>query len=90
MPFEIKRERDKDRVIRMGGQPKEKPSELTTKNTGRTKMADEKKLSHETGVKKISQENADKQGPVGTTHQPPLRQPDQEVKIGNKEGEKNA
>jgi len=86
MPFEIKRNRDEDRVIRMGG---EKPLE-PTKNTGRTKMADEKKLSDETGVKKISQENADKQGPVGTTHQPPPREPDQEVKIGNKEGEKNA
>jgi len=87
MPFEIKHDVPKPRVIKMGGVP-DKPLE-STKNTGSKKMADEKKLSDETGVKKISQEPADKQGPVGTTNQPPP-QPDQEVKIGNKEGEENA
>jgi hypothetical protein len=50
-------------------------------------MAEEKKLGKETGVEKISQERADKQGPVGTSRQTPPQQPDEEVKIGDKEGD---
>lgn len=53
-------------------------------------MADEKKLGKETGVKKISQEPADKQGPIGTNNPQPPASPGEDVKIGNKEGEKNA
>lgn len=71
----------------MGGS-KVQPPPIENKQ-GRKVMSEEKKLNHETGVKKISQERADKQGPVGTGAQPPAREPDQEVEIGNKEGEKN-
>lgn len=88
MPFTIHREKQGNREIVMGG-PKVQPPPMENKQ-GRKKMADEKKLNDETGVKKISQEPADKQGPVGTESQPPAREPNVEIKIGNKEGEKNA
>lgn len=91
MPFDIHREKQGDREIVVGGpKPKVQPPPMEIKQ-GRKKMADDKKISDETGVKKISQEPADKQGPVGTgTENPPPRNPDVEIKIGGKEGEKNA
>lgn len=86
MPFTIHREPQPLRQIVMGGA---KPPVVETKPQGRIKkMADEKKLGKETGVKKISQEPANKQGPIGTNPQAPAS-PSEEVKIGNKEGEKN-
>lgn len=66
------------------------PPVIKKKNKERMKMAEEKKLGHETGVEKISQEPADKQGPIGTGS--PERQPagpSEDVKIGNQEDKDN-
>lgn len=67
------------------------PDTTTEKPRRELKMAEEKKLDHETGVKKVSQERADKQGPVGTSAEPPAREPNVavDVKVGNKEGDKD-
>lgn len=91
MPFDIHREKQGSREIVMGGpKPKVQPPPVENRQRRKT-MAEDKKISDETGVKKISQEPADKQGPVGTgAQEAPVRQPDVEIKIGGKEGEKNA
>lgn len=68
MTFTIYKEKAQDRLVRMG-HGSVLLSEIqppVSNKQGRKKMADEKKLGHETGVKKISQEPADKQGPIGT------------------------
>lgn len=106
----IHREKQPDRIIRMGHAPvvvaaslkrfqenldeatvPDAPPEPVKSKQGRKKMADEKKLGHETGVKKISQEPADKQGPVGTSgEKPPAGGPSEDLTIGDKEGKDNA
>lgn len=88
MPFEIKREKQGSREIVIGG-PKVQPPPVVNKQ-GRKQMADVK-LNDETGVKKISEQPADKQGPVGTGAQSPARpaQPESDVKIGGKEEREN-
>lgn len=90
MPFTIYRNAQPDRLIVMGGP---KPSTSAPSDQGQTKekeMPEEKQLGEETGVKKVHQERADKQGPVGTgADQPSREQPDADVKIGGRE-EKNA
>lgn len=84
MPFEIHKNPDPPREIVMGG-PKAQPPPVENKQ-GRKKMVD--KLKDETGVKKISEEPADKPGPVGTSTPPPAQDVDAEVKIGgDKEGD---
>lgn len=88
MTFTIHRNPDPPRVIRMGGAPEKlQPPPMESKQ-GRNKMVDDKKFSDETGVKKISQEPADKQGPVGTSAQPPAPKPDVEIKIGGGQEDK--
>jgi len=52
-------------------------------------MSEEKKLGHETGVKKVSQEPADKQGPVGTGTEPKNPPAGEDVRIGDKEDNVN-
>lgn len=89
MPFTIHREKHGDREIVIGGPKIQPPS--TERAQGRKKMADDKKLNDETGVKKVSQEPV-RQGPVGTGgEQPPARpaQPEGDVKIGGKEEREN-
>lgn len=91
MTFTIHKEKEPDRVIRVGYSPKVLPPPMENKQ-GRKKMADDKKISDETGVKKISEEPV-KQGPVGTgATLPPTRpaQPEEGVKIGGKEERENA
>lgn len=97
MIFTIHRENEPDRLVRIGygsidispKVPDDSPPPLKSKQ-GRKKMADEKKFDDVTGVKKISQERADKQGPIGTGAERPVNpQPSEDVKIGNREGEKN-
>lgn len=90
MAFTIHRNPDPPREIVMGG-PKPKATDTpppAESKQGRKKMADEKKISDETGVKKISQEPADKQGPVGTSAQPPAPKPGVEIKIGGGQEDK--
>lgn len=71
--------------------PDSPPEPVKNKRGRPKKMAEEKKLGHETGVKKIHQEDAGKQGPVGTgAENPPASSPSEDVAIGNKEGEGNA
>jgi hypothetical protein len=103
MIFTIHKEGQPAKVIRMGYGAMAVPSTTAdkiesvtlapevNKKPGRVKkMAEEKKLGQETGVEKLSQERADKQGPVGTSNQPPPREaPAEDVKIGNKGDEKN-
>ena len=77
------------RLITIGQGSKVLAPELENKETRRTKkMAEEKKLGHETGVEKVSQERADRQGPVGTSNQPPAREPGEDVKLGGDKEEK--
>ena len=85
MPFTIIRGEIKPRLIVMGGA---RPP-VSTNEQRRVTMAEEKQLAKETGVKKITQEPADKQGPIATNSQQAPASPGEDVKIGNKEGEKN-
>lgn len=97
----IHREKQPDRLIRMGQAPviieqpvsapiPDAPPEPVKNLQGRKKMAEEKKLGHETGVKKIHQERADKQGPIGTgAEKKPASGPSEDVKIGNQEEKAN-
>lgn len=72
------------------GKGKQVVAPEVNQKAGRVKMAEEKKLGHETGVKKISQEPADKQGPIGTNPSPPASPSSgEDVKVGDKEGAKN-
>lgn len=88
MPLIIHSERQPDRLIVIGG-PKIQPPPIENKQ-GRKKMADEKKLGHETGVKKISQEPANKQGPIGTGgKKEPPSPPAEDLTIGDKEKKPN-
>lgn len=81
MTFTIYKANEPDKLIRVGHGLMPPPSMKNQR--GRKKMSeDEKKLSHETGVKKISEEPADKQGPIGADR-------DADPPIGNDaEGEK--
>jgi len=85
MGFIIHRDPVPPRLIVMGGQ---KPPPVNAKQ-GRRKMSEEKKLGHETGVKKVSQEPADKQGPVGTGTEPKNPPAGEDVRIGDKEDNVN-
>ena len=86
--FVIHKEPEAPRIITMGQAAKVIAPEVKQKSGRVKKMAEEKKLGHETGVEKVSQERADKQGPVGTSNQPPAREPGEEVKIGGDKEEK--
>lgn len=82
MTFVINKAPYAPRLITLGQADKVLAPEVNEK-PGRIKMAEEKKLGHETGVEKVSQERADKQGPVGTSNQPPPRDAGEDVKLGN-------
>lgn len=87
MPFTIHKGKPVDREIVMGG-PKVQPPPIENKQ-GRKQMSEEKKLGKETGVKKISQEPANKQGPIGTgTEKPEQPTSGSDVTLGD-EGEKD-
>ena len=87
MTLTIHKEPYAPKLITMGKAAKVLAPETTDKPSRRVrKMAEEKKLGDETGVKKIHQEDAGKQGPVGTGADG-QREPSagEDVKIGNKE-----
>ena len=66
------------------------PPEPVKNQKGVKKMADEKKLGHETGVKKIHEEDPGKQGPVGTgSEKPPAGGSGEDLTLGKQEGEDN-
>ena len=92
MTFTIHKEPYVPRLITMGKAAKVLAPKEVNKEIQRTKkMAEEKKLGEETGVKKIHQERADKQGPIGTgaDKTPDTDVGGEDVKIGNKEGDKD-
>lgn len=104
MTFTIINNPEPARLIRMGHAPEViQPEHKLTEpeppppvlepeiQRGRKKMADEKKLDHETGVKKIREEDAGTQGAVGSggvnapAQEKTARQPQESEQ--NKEGE---
>jgi hypothetical protein len=87
MPFTINKVTNWPRVVTLGQADKVLAPEVN-KKPGRMKMAEEKKMGHETGVEKVSQERADKQGPVGTNAPAPSRDAGEDVKIGGKQEDK--
>lgn len=94
MLFKIYKQKEPVKVIRMGFGPVvidlDQPP-VETKQGRVKKMSEEKKLGHETGVKKIHEEDAGKQGPIGTGNEKAPEAPatGEDVKIGNQEDKAN-
>ena len=87
MPFTINKVKNWPTLVTMGKANKVLAPE-TNQTRGRKAMAEEEKMGHKTGVEKISQEDAGKQGPVGSQRSEPVRELDSDVKLGNNKEEK--
>jgi hypothetical protein len=92
MPFEINYTPTPDRVIRMGQADEVLAPKVKVIKQGRKAMPDksDKEKLEEAGAETIRKDRADKQGPIGSDSPPRQPEAGEDVRIGNKEGDKNA